>query len=320
MGNLKNLPTDNLLDITARLIDSKLQIGLQTWEISCFSSSIILSLHLSHLNQSSDSCKLSFLVLEGMSKQLHYFEYDEKLDKTLIRRINFTPPFPFSCEVLGSINGLICLYGYNGLTACICNPVTREYVMLPSIKRDCDDRQYNFCSNGFGYLPLTNEYKVVVLYKREVDFADVAVYILGSSNGWKNVGRLESEFYNLFFHDGVFVNAALHWMDKRGGMVYVFDFAEEKFCEPISPPPFPPGRMWQHYTLALGVLDGVLYFSIRYDCQITGCPCSDIWLLKKQVGNESLGWSKKFLNLRREPLAFTKRGGVLCFDDSSRYL
>ncbi|XP_026420477.1 F-box protein At2g40925-like [Papaver somniferum] len=289
MENLKNLPTDILLDITARLpiesiLNCKLVCKLGRYLVSDNPS--FYRLHLSHLNQSSDSGKLSFLVLEGMSKQLHYFEYDEKLDKTLIRRINFTPTFPFSCEVLGSINGLICLYGYDGLTACICNPVTRENVMLPSIKTDCD-------------------------------IVNVAVYTLGSSNGWKNVGMLESEFCDLFFHHGVFVNGALHWMDKRGGMVYVFDLAEEKFREPISPPTFPPGRMWQHYTLALGVLDGVLYFSIRYDCQITGCPCSYIWLLKKQVGNESLGWSKKFLNLRREPLAFTKRGGVLCFDDSS---
>ncbi|XP_026399946.1 uncharacterized protein LOC113295828 isoform X2 [Papaver somniferum] len=75
------------------------------------------------------------------------------------------------------------------------------------------------------------------------------------------------------------------------------------------------------YVLIILSLDGVLYYSIFY---FSGGKRSDVWLLKvkkdigkEQVEHESLGWSKALTLPGKEPLAFTKSGGLLCYAYSS---
>lgn len=230
-----------------------------------------------------------------------------------IRGFNLAPPFTSTYyKVIGSVNGLVCLHGYGDHTTCICNPLTKEYVLLPNVKNN--DHNIH-CSTGFGYLPLTNEYKVVEVYElwREPGFTKVAVYTLGSGNGWRSVGKFDNMFGEAYVEHSVFVNEALYWVDYVGGLVFVFDLAEEKFRK-FSTPPLPLEKA--RYDFSIGVIGAALYYAIRYYCQITGCIWSDIWLQEKK-NDEPLGWSEEFRLLGREPLAFTKSGGVLYFDGSS---
>ncbi|XP_026421792.1 F-box/kelch-repeat protein At3g23880-like [Papaver somniferum] len=216
--------------------------------------------------------------------------------------------YPFYM-VIGSINGLICLFGGNQNTTCICNPVTREYVVLPKFARDSED-QYTHWSCGFGYLPTTNEYKAVVLNTsdREIDFIEVAVYTLGSCNGWKAVERLNTRLAKVYVYPGrgVFVNGSLHWRDKQEGKVVAFDLTEEKFSEYPPPHPCLSIRGWPDFTI--GELGGVLYYAVEHKRQATRFTSSDIWLLKRKNDipemKEPLGWS----------------GGVLCFDHRSLHI
>ncbi|XP_026398391.1 F-box/kelch-repeat protein At3g06240-like [Papaver somniferum] len=277
-------------------------------------------MYLSHLNHSTaESGKLGFLVLNE-NKGFYYFEYNNDDDD--IRRINIilTPPFKSSHYiVVGYFNGLDCLYGYQDYAYYICNRVTREYVMLPSIKRDFGDQHF-YHSSGFGYLPLTNEYKVVELYiLSESKFIEVVVYTLGSGNGRRNVGRLE--FMCLCYADPVYVNGAVHWLDYVKGGVLVFVLTEEKFRQHLSPPPMPYGGMPYSFNKTIGELGRVLYYGINL-VRVH----FDIWLLKEkndnldmedQVEHEPLGWRKEFSLPGRKPLTFTKSGGVLFSDDKS---
>lgn len=125
------------------------------------------------------------------------------------------------------------------------------------------------------------------------------MYTLGSGNGWRNVGRFDLKSGYVFLQGGVFANGALYWVDIHGRTVFVFDLTEEKFCEYISPPPFPPGCVW--YADSIGVLGEVLYYAIKCGFQMGDIRCSEIWLLKgkndihdnkEQVEQETLGWSK----------------------------
>lgn len=61
---------------------------------------------------------------------------------------------------------------------------------------------------------------------------------------------------------GVFANGALRWVDKRG-RVLTFDLTEEKFREPLSPPPSPHLGVTPFDTV--GELDGVLYYVTGHD-------------------------------------------------------
>ncbi|XP_026452258.1 F-box/kelch-repeat protein At3g23880-like [Papaver somniferum] len=336
MGNFKDLPADIALDIITRLpaesiLDCKLVC--RKWRNLVSYHPSISKLHLTHiLNHSNESeGKLSFLVMDR-NKKFHYFEYnesshDEKPPTHSIRRFDLTPPFtsfPVYYEVLGSFNGLVCLYGHQDCTACIFNPVTKKYVTLPSIMRNCNDDAPKIihCSSGFGYLPSTNDYKFVEMYKLRIDLEifEVDVYTLGSGNGWSTVGRFDTKFAKVYNGVGEFVNGALHWRRTERSGVVDFDMTEEKFHEHISSPPFLE-NIW--YDCTIGELDGVLYYSIRYHYS----EISDIWLLKEkndqrdmkqQAKHELLGWSKEYsLPDSKKPLALTKSGGVLCFNHSS---
>ncbi|XP_026405521.1 F-box/kelch-repeat protein At3g06240-like isoform X2 [Papaver somniferum] len=341
MCNFEDLQSDILLDIITRLpiesiLDSKLVCKPLRNLVSHHPK--FSQLHLDRLNQLADSGELSFILLID-NQDLYYFEYIEKHDEKKppvhsIKRINVTLPLEFSYyKVLGSFNGLVCLYGWkdtdNDCTACICNPMTREYVELPkinSIERDCDDMCIHL-SAGFGYLPLTNEYKVVELYKLrgEFDFIEVAVYTLGGGNGWRNVGRIHFQSSEKYSQYGVFANGALHWVDEIVGTVLVFDLTEETFSGYVSPPPMPANSIWDY---SVGVLGRVLYCTVEYnDLIIRGCSYSELWRLTakndihgiiEQVEQEPLGWTKEVLCFpRKMQLAFTKSGGPLCFDDRS---
>ncbi|XP_026459921.1 putative F-box protein At1g53360 [Papaver somniferum] len=198
------------------------------------------------------------------------------------------PPFSyFHYNILGSLNGLVLLYGCQDHAICVCNPVTREYVELPKIKTDCDDDQY---VHLFGYLPLTDEYKVVALHWRKLDFIEVAVCTLGCGNLWRIVGRLDYEISKYDGDRGVFANGPLHWVEKERGRVLAFDLTEEKFRESLSPPPWPLHRVRPLH--ALGDMSGIY---IMFD-QILECTCLNIWILEKKddmeelVEHEPLGW------------------------------
>ncbi|XP_026442044.1 F-box protein At3g07870-like [Papaver somniferum] len=205
-----------------------------------------------------------------------------------------TTPIKGSCFI-GSCNGLICLAGEeHDIPVCICNPFTKEYVNLPEIRIDGDD--FDFCTFGFGYLPSTNEYKVVAVHVFKTELIEVHIYTLG--NGWRNLGKFNSEFcpmYNQGHEHGSFANGSIYWVNTNLHMILAFDLIEEKFCEHLEPPPFPLYTDLRNHTI--GVLDGFLYISILDE----GEDGFDIWLLKKKNDNQvkkegeqhpSLEWSK----------------------------
>ncbi|XP_026421789.1 F-box/kelch-repeat protein At3g23880-like [Papaver somniferum] len=313
MKNLNNLPTDLLLDIIIHTpIDSILDCKLvcRSWRDLVSHHPSFSQLHLSRLNSSTDSGKTSSFIVKSRNQQLHYFEYNDETVNHSLRRFNLTLPFTSEYMVIGSFNGIVCLYKSDH-TSLICNPVTRNYVVLPKFKGGCGE--YVYCSSGFGYLPLTNQYKVVVLYKlrREPSFIEVAVYTLGSGKGWRNVWRSGFPFRLCYNETGVYANGALHWKENdEKGRVLVFDLTEEKFRQCLSPPPAPPKpEEGMRLNYFIGQLGGVLYCSIYY---FMSDIHSDIWLLnekedigdmKDQVEHEPLAWSKLFFCPGKEPLA-----------------
>ncbi|XP_026420580.1 putative F-box protein At1g53550 [Papaver somniferum] len=180
--------------------------------------------------------KLAFRNTTDNKEIFYYFECDENHDEPIQRtkRIKFSSPFSDTMFV-GSCNGLICLLDYDYPSFCICNPITREYVLLQYFKRDAEE--YDHWVGGFGYLSSTNEYKVVGICKLESGFVEVYIYTLGSGYGWRNVGNFNFELSQRRMDHGIFLNGALYWMDSKLKTILTFDLAKEKFCENLSPPP-----------------------------------------------------------------------------------
>ncbi|KAI3860582.1 hypothetical protein MKX03_007933 [Papaver bracteatum] len=108
--------------------------------------------------------------------------------------------------LVGSCNGLICLSSkrrynkpvnitYHNSTydesIYIYNPIIGEVMSI----RSNNNKKYTV--HGFGYHPLTNEYKVVKNYFDEPPYSgkppykgQVEVYTLGSGSGWRNKGEI----------------------------------------------------------------------------------------------------------------------------------
>ncbi|XP_026420752.1 F-box protein DOR-like [Papaver somniferum] len=287
--------------------------------------------HLNHVD--SDSDKFSFIALadneiENNSSKFYYFEYNENHDQSTtqpierIRRINLNPPFkPF--QNVFSCNGLICLDRHPFLGAqphCICNPITKEYIVLPEIKTGyCDPSWSIEFTSGFGYVSSTNEYKVVGIYRSEPRPMEVYVYTLGSGNGWRNV---DSQFScTIHWDQGAFVNGAIYWMCNELEIILAFDLAEEKFSGHILPPLLPPDSIWQNNRI--GVLNGFLFFASYL--VVEGAQCFDIWLLKKKDDkhgvkerdqHQSFVWSKEFRVADVELFGVTKSNGVVTYTNN----
>ncbi|XP_026442092.1 F-box/kelch-repeat protein At3g06240-like [Papaver somniferum] len=294
-------------------------------------------MHLARLNHpdSIESGKLRYVYLKTdydngdrykPKKHLSYFEFNDNEDwnyaKPIYKKINIKT----ICEayiIIGSFNGLICLYETQsymhdaGGPAIIFNPVTKEYVFLPNFVTFPESLRsirhiHEAC--GFGYLASTNEYKVVRFYKvREAPKSiEVEVYTVGSAKGWRHVGKFDLGFrfetHPRQIH-GVFLNECLHWRNCVGGMVLVFDLAQEKFRDHIL----------------LGVPGGILYYAVFQTFEWG--DFDDVWLLmktsndlemKEQEEHQSWGWSKVTSLEQSEPFAFMEEFEiVLRYDEGT---
>ncbi|XP_026377813.1 F-box protein At3g07870-like [Papaver somniferum] len=207
----------------------------------------------------------------------------------------------------GSCNGLMCFNeSFEEDDVYICNPATREYIVLPKFEgKDMLD-----LLTGFGYIPSTNQYKVVRIHNTERDpnVGIIQVYTLGSGIGWRNAGTIDIKCVPRC--TGAFANGALHWV-AFDGTIIVFHLADEKCSELHSPP-----RLIGTHCRYVGVLGGFL--SVTYYRYPRGV---DIWLLKKNEDNADLSWSKEFSfdSYIPQPFGIIKSGRLLCYEQHKIY-
>ncbi|XP_026458653.1 F-box protein At3g07870-like [Papaver somniferum] len=162
----------------------------------------------------------------------------------------------------------------------IFNPVTGELLSLSGLSKEAGLR---WRSVGFGYLPSTNEYKVVrCSYTKLNDELQghVEVYTLGSQCGWR--GKQNLPYY--FQKSGIFANGAIHWIGEgcQGARAYeilAYNLADEKFKHAASLP-FDFNRGDDRLELMGGNLCALHY--------ICGGPII-IWAFKKK------NWARNYI-------------------------
>ncbi|OVA19248.1 F-box domain [Macleaya cordata] len=254
--------------------------------------------------------KVSFIFLAGKSNvkpgynSIYYGDYYyneglcyktvKSLKENRIKHLN-------TRAIVGSCNGLICFCSENiGLIGndpvYIINPITWEEVNLPKFINNCSNSKHGpFLSqsfvmvSGFGYLPSTNEYKVVRISYRNTqpsgNVGRVQVYTLGSGSGWRKKGTISAYLLrpgSKFPSPGVFVDGALHWLDFKNFRIVAFDLADEEFFVYPSPTCFQSQHNAIFYYLT--VLGGCLCV-VHQNRRIS----LDIWSLKKKKKNSSDG-------------------------------
>ncbi|XP_026416652.1 uncharacterized protein LOC113312108 [Papaver somniferum] len=259
------------------------------------------------LMQQQQTCNRLSFIFQDLFYSIYYVDFDEKSRKKLTE-INF--PLPTETKRL---------------------VVTRECLELPKFLTEDEDIKVYEILSGFGYVPSSNEYKVV----RIIEYYDgdelllnckLQVYTLGAGSGWRDKGMFDYRLIIIALRN-VFVNEALHWLDWRGKIV-AFGLAEEEFHVLATPPCLPGssiGEIFRKFQLQ------VLGESLCLFHQKRGGRHADIWVLTKDTSYakseqhyEPWSWHRRYtlpLNFtyahkwwhgrRGYPFAVTQRGEVL---------
>lgn len=214
----------------------------------------------------------------------------------------------------GSVNGLICLRNYSDDTTCICNPITREYILLPN--QTYIEKSYAMLIHGFGFVESSNQYKVVLFYKgnfpasKGSDEYGCEVYTLGTGM-WRNLGHVPFSVKGCGI--GVYVGGNLHWLADE--VICTFDLDKESFQ--LTAAPAVPQVSGHETYRDLGILGGCLCI-----CDCTPDSELAIWVMKDYGVKES--WSKEIvictdllydgmLDEEVYPLKVLKDGTILMF-------
>ncbi|XP_026451880.1 putative F-box protein At1g53370 [Papaver somniferum] len=265
------------------------------------------------------------------SLQLYYGYYDDiaqsnqgdQFSYTTLPKINL-PPIKMWKDppvMLGSCNGLVCFSIPQPLNdpfddllnypVYICNPLTGEYVNLPNLSAEVGQ-----IGSGFGYLPKTNEYKVVLIHYPG-EFTDgsgkkiarglVQVYTLGrGGDGWRNIG----ETTDALCYPGVAGDGVIHFMDDLEWKLVTFDLAEEEFL--VLPQLQPPclGSADCDNSCQVKVLGGHLYV-----VHLKGGRSVDLWSFNKSSASWSkelsIPWNGRNRAIQYHPFSLTSSNQVL---------
>ncbi|GKC33027.1 F-box associated domain containing protein [Tanacetum coccineum] len=196
---------------------------------------------------------------------------------------------------VGSVNGLICLWKYapNHDNIYICNPITREYMILPRLQNHTE-KSYAAISYGFGVGLLTKEYKVIRIFQpiqaqnlasnQRHRLLEAEVYTLGTGR-WRRLGHVP--YWLNEFH-GPFLNGCVHWIfcgRDSPKELYAFNFDKETF----SFFPSPPSEEIQGdiRRQRLGVINSCLSMCITSSLEFT------IWVMKEYGIRKS--WHKEVM-------------------------
>ncbi|GJY50589.1 V-type proton ATPase subunit B2 [Tanacetum coccineum] len=134
-------------------------------------------------------------------------------------------------QIVGSSNGLVCINTFHGNEFSVANPWTREERIvqkhLPS-QESCW---------GFGYDPVTNDYKIVFGVTEGMYQTSFQVLSL-KSNVWKHIGHVNG----ICPHGelATLCNGALHWLmdpddQENSSFIISFDLSKEVFKEIPQP-------------------------------------------------------------------------------------
>ncbi|KAL5538660.1 hypothetical protein UlMin_045422 [Ulmus minor] len=245
-----------------------------------------------HLNHSKETNSNSGLLLQGKQNELHWLDLN-----TLKSVVKLDLPIKFKdyeYQVLGSSNGLLALSASDYLFA-LWNPFTRRSINLPipetHAKRNACSKKYHNYNYGFGYDPISDDYKLVRIFgfRKDCKCSDgwLMIYSL-KSNSWTRVGDFPYSFFDC--SDGIIFDNALHWVvyPKEASIAYQFILAFDLVNEEYRKVPIPHtdndnGRVF----CLVGTLGSCL--SVNY---ILRWQCTDVWVMKEYGVKES--WTKLF--------------------------
>lgn len=292
---MEDLPENIMFDILSRLSVKTIiycKCTCKNWR-NLVIDSYFVKLHLSRSHEGLLIDQYTFSDVKASTRQgnLMWVEIDHHRlfhDPHIIVDLNDANLFhdmPTNCkgayDLVGSVNGLTCLWAFGLDNTYIFNPITKEYTILP--------KQHFFASiseviYGFG-VSLFGEHKVVRIFQSKTlpNPNGIEVYTLGTDQR-RSLGQVP---YNLSGYEehGLFFNNHVHWIiaDK----LHSFDLENETFQ--LFPSPLDEVEIYCGRQ-CLGVLKDFLslfYYSYYQDLGYT------IWMMREHGNHKS--WQKELV-------------------------
>ncbi|KAK2991267.1 hypothetical protein RJ640_023681 [Escallonia rubra] len=291
----RNLPEDVTVDILLRLpIQSLLRCRSVSkhWYVLLTSPSFVKL----HLSRSSNAPKLlaagyiSEREVRGLQQVKTY-----SLDGDTYKGPSYVP-LPFILPdislitIHGSCNGLVCL-SLDHKTLALWNPATRE---CRSLEAPCCIDPCSSYEIGFGFVPGTDDYKVVRLRSRTngapgASIALISTYTL-SSDSWESNEVLGPDV-NLR-GSWTSANGFLHWIAHEGpGVLSIvsLDLHNRMFSQMALSIPIPCYSPYNIYKLFASTNGGLSL--VLYACQGGMDGWYEVWVMKEYGVQES--WTKQ---------------------------
>nr|GMC73129.1 F-box protein CPR1-like [Ipomoea batatas] len=230
-------------------------------------------------------------------------------------------------RIVGSCNGLVCLtddMGEYNLTTILWNPSIRKSVVLPEPRVTFTSNGACSHTHGFGFDPLTNEYKVVRIVNIWLNDGPPQVELYELSKGrWRDISHAASGFrYRVgATAPAAFARGILHWaaMDENfRNVILWFDMSKEVFGE-ISLPESLASASLRYFTdLRVGMYKESLAVFVHGTYSMNPYCC--VWIME-EYGNVR-SWTQLFsinhLRLGFQLLVGFRQNGEALFVDRDK--
>lgn len=219
-----NLPPELWTEILVRLrVRTLLTLkSVSKSFLSLIENPSFASMHFArHKNHSDESegheYDLLFLELAVDPDCGREWQFVVRRSDTLMKTMQFNALIDYECafEIEGYVNGFILIRKYASREIILWNPSIRKYAIIPSSPVS----HLRLIDLGFGYDPVSNDYKVVAIMHSEAQSCRIIdVYQLSTGNWRTIVVDVMSNGWYLF--QKVYFNGAMHWLagyDDPGG-------------------------------------------------------------------------------------------------------
>ncbi|KAL8481162.1 hypothetical protein ACS0TY_027088 [Phlomoides rotata] len=205
--------------------------------------------------------------------------------------VNYGIPNPNSpMRILGSCNGIVCV-SMNEMQLFIWNPFLKNFKLLPSLRRPSSLCCY--MKDGFGYEPLTDDYKVVAIFYCMGDSGPYEVQIYSrKTDRWKRIENFK--YGNPLDQSAKYARGKFHWLIDSDGCseIVTLDLATERFGKIGGPNPdavLECCSVWEYDDLcaSLGLFSDNL--CLLYDDHETHM---DLWVMEEYGDKDS--WVRYF--------------------------
>ncbi|KAK1435308.1 hypothetical protein QVD17_01069 [Tagetes erecta] len=231
---------------------------------------ILITLHVEDLMRCKSVCKSWYFLITSPGFVNRHLNHSYKKDRKRAynRRIilvNIGDSL-YMDQLVGSSNGMVCIFASNYSKLLVGNPLTREIRQLKPLPSITIPSCW-----GFGYDSYKDDYKVIVGVEKSVNETCVQVLSL-KSNVWRVIGDMK---YTFIRRVGMLCDGALHWIIKdqnQKEIIISYDLSKEEFKE-----------IGQPDDARYEATSNIIQLGIFNECLCiyqSECSSSDRWLMK----------------------------------------